>query len=141
MSFWREFFRPLPKFFSIRWRRNMIVYNKHKERNQFKREKMGQKFKEKAKSTFAKPSGIDLNEALKILQIESNYTVEQVEERFKRLLNTNDPAKGGSFYLQCKIQGARNTLLEELEKPQEQQEQEEQEEQKEENTEGTEKKE
>mmetsp|Transcript_22687 Transcript_22687/g.22445 ORF Transcript_22687/g.22445 Transcript_22687/m.22445 type:complete len:120 (-) Transcript_22687:13-372(-) len=119
----------------------MLVYTKHKERTQFKREKIGQKIKDKAKSTFTKPSGIDLNEALKILQIESSYTVEQVEERFKKLLNTNDPAKGGSFYLQCKIQGAKNTLLEELERPKEQQEQEEQEEQTDENTEKTEKKE
>ena len=50
-------------------------------------------------------------EALTILQIETPYTREKVEERYEKLFSLNDPAKGGSFYLQCKVIGAKLTLL------------------------------
>lgn len=36
--------------------------------------------------------------------------MEQVTERFKRLFDTNDPKKGGSFYLQSKILRARERI-------------------------------
>jgi len=60
------------------------------------------------------------DEALKILDIEKvdlNRTI--LEERYKRLFETNDPAKGGSFYIQSKIFRSKEALdkeLEELEK-------------------------
>lgn len=53
-------------------------------------------------------------EALQVLQMETNYTEEQVEERYQKLIKINDPGKGGSFYLQCKVMGAKDVLLEQL---------------------------
>ena len=50
-------------------------------------------------------------EALTILNIESPYDRETVEARYDKLFSLNDPAKGGSFYLQCKVIGAKLTLL------------------------------
>ena len=51
------------------------------------------------------------DEALTILQIEKPYDAETVEARYDKLFTLNDPAKGGSFYLQCKVIGAKMTLL------------------------------
>lgn len=53
-------------------------------------------------------------EALQVLQIETEFTPEQIEERCEKLTKINDPAKGGSFYLQCKVMGAKEVLLEQL---------------------------
>ena len=36
--------------------------------------------------------------------------MEKILERFKRLFDTNDPKKGGSFYLQSKILRARQRI-------------------------------
>ena len=49
-----------------------------------------------------------------MLQIETEFTPEQIEERCEKLTKINDPAKGGSFYLQCKVMGAKEVLLEQL---------------------------
>jgi hypothetical protein len=56
-------------------------------------------------------------EALQVLQVETGYTAEQVEERYEKLTKINDPTKGGSFYLQCKVMGAKDVLLEQLKPP------------------------
>lgn len=40
--------------------------------------------------------------------------MEDVQERFKRLFDQNDPKKGGSFYLQSKILRARERIEGEL---------------------------
>lgn len=53
-------------------------------------------------------------EALNILQLNSNFTQEQVEERFTKLFNLNDPVKGGSYYIQCKVMGAKLSLMKHL---------------------------
>lgn len=58
------------------------------------------------------------SEALTILQIEQPYDAETVEARYDKLFTLNDPAKGGSFYLQCKVIGAKMTLLSLLPKDQ-----------------------
>jgi import inner membrane translocase subunit TIM16 len=36
--------------------------------------------------------------------------MDQVTERFKKLFDTNDPKKGGSFYLQSKVLRARERI-------------------------------
>jgi import inner membrane translocase subunit TIM16 len=36
--------------------------------------------------------------------------LEHVMERFKKMFDTNDPSKGGSFYLQSKILRARERI-------------------------------
>ncbi|KAL9602793.1 MAG: hypothetical protein Q9219_001636 [cf. Caloplaca sp. 3 TL-2023] len=63
--------------------------------------------------TFAS-SGLTLDEACKILNVKppqgGKTNVEEVMERFKRLFDANDPAKGGSFYLQSKILRARERI-------------------------------
>ena len=40
--------------------------------------------------------------------------MEAVLERFKKLFDTNDPNKGGSFYLQSKILRARERIEREI---------------------------
>ena len=55
-----------------------------------------------------------INEAINILQVPEVYTHEMIEERFSKLFIMNDPTKGGSFYIQCKIMGAKLTLIETL---------------------------
>lgn len=60
------------------------------------------------------PSGITLDEACKILNVPppkaGDANLEHVMERFKKMFDTNDPSKGGSFYLQSKILRARERI-------------------------------
>ncbi|KAL8934239.1 MAG: hypothetical protein Q9216_006002 [Gyalolechia sp. 2 TL-2023] len=59
-------------------------------------------------------SGLTLDEACKILNVKppqgGKADIEEVMERFKRLFDVNEPAKGGSFYLQSKILRARERI-------------------------------
>ncbi|KAL8692330.1 MAG: hypothetical protein Q9218_002623 [Villophora microphyllina] len=68
-------------------------------------------------------SGLTLDEACKILNVRSpqggKADMEDVMERFKRLFDTNDPTKGGSFYLQSKILRARERIELEMKQTQE----------------------
>ena len=51
------------------------------------------------------------DEALKILNIDKEaLTSEILELNYKKLYESNDPAKGGSFYLQSKIYRAKEAL-------------------------------
>ena len=50
--------------------------------------------------------------------------MEEVMERFKRLYDSNDPSKGGSFYLQSKVLRARERIEAEVNKVREEVEQE-----------------
>ncbi|KAI1814229.1 Pam16-domain-containing protein [Poronia punctata] len=63
-------------------------------------------------------SGMTLEEACKILNVKppqgGQANVEEVMERFKKLFDTNDPQKGGSFYLQSKILRARERIESEM---------------------------
>lgn len=58
--------------------------------------------------------GLTLDEACKILNVKppqgGKTDMETVMERFKRLFDSNDPQKGGSFYLQSKILRARERI-------------------------------
>ncbi|OMJ90286.1 hypothetical protein SteCoe_7400 [Stentor coeruleus] len=61
------------------------------------------------------PSGpMPISEAIQILQVPNEFSIEQIEERYSKLIKINDPNKGGSFYIQCKITGARLTLIQAL---------------------------
>jgi import inner membrane translocase subunit TIM16 len=52
-------------------------------------------------------------EALKILNLkESDSTPEKILEQFEKYFESNDPMKGGSFYLQNKIYYAKEMLME-----------------------------
>ncbi|KAK3897137.1 Pam16-domain-containing protein [Staphylotrichum tortipilum] len=59
-------------------------------------------------------SGMTLEEACKILNVKQpaggKADMEEVMDRFKRLFDSNDPKKGGSFYLQSKILRARERI-------------------------------
>ena len=59
-------------------------------------------------------SGLTLDEACKILNVKppmgGKTNMDTVMERFKRLYDLNNPAKGGSFYLQSKILRARERI-------------------------------
>ena len=55
-----------------------------------------------------------IDEAVQILQVPQGFTSEMIEERYMKLFKINDPTKGGSFYIQCKIMGARLTLLDSI---------------------------
>ena len=63
-----------------------------------------------AANTFAS-HGLTLEEACKILNVKppqkGQANMEDVMERFKKLFDSNDPKKGGSFYLQSKVLRAR----------------------------------
>ncbi|XP_046749392.1 mitochondrial import inner membrane translocase subunit Tim16 isoform X1 [Diprion similis] len=59
-------------------------------------------------------SGLTLDEALRIMNIESLKDKEALERNFKYLMEANDKAKGGSFYLQSKVFRAKERIDEEL---------------------------
>lgn len=63
-------------------------------------------------------AGMTLDEACKILNVKppkgGEADMEEVMDRFKRLFDTNDPQKGGSFYLQSKVLRARERIEAEM---------------------------
>ena len=48
------------------------------------------------------------------MECEDIFSVDVIQERTKKLLKDNEPERGGSFYLQCKILGAQKALLDNL---------------------------
>eukprot|EP00002_Diphylleia_rotans_P006678 TRINITY_DN16049_c0_g1_i1.p1 TRINITY_DN16049_c0_g1~~TRINITY_DN16049_c0_g1_i1.p1 ORF type:complete len:130 (-),score=25.67 TRINITY_DN16049_c0_g1_i1:120-509(-) len=63
---------------------------------------------------------MDLDEAHMVLGTSQGETPQQIEERFNHLFTSNDPDKGGSFYIQSKIYRAKEAIDYELKKAQEQ---------------------
>ncbi|KAK5995308.1 Mitochondrial import inner membrane translocase subunit TIM16 [Cladobotryum mycophilum] len=63
-------------------------------------------------------SGMTLDEACRILNVKppakGQANVEEVMERYKRLFDSNNPEKGGSFYLQSKIVRAKERFEAEI---------------------------
>ncbi|XP_015116240.1 mitochondrial import inner membrane translocase subunit Tim16 [Diachasma alloeum] len=59
-------------------------------------------------------TGLSLEEALKILNVERPDQKELIEKNYKYLMEANDRVKGGSFYLQSKIVRAKERIDEEL---------------------------
>ncbi|XP_050449644.1 mitochondrial import inner membrane translocase subunit Tim16 [Cataglyphis hispanica] len=59
-------------------------------------------------------TGLTLDEALRILNVERPDQTELIERNYKYLMEANDRTKGGSFYLQSKIVRAKERIDEEL---------------------------
>ncbi|OAD52036.1 Mitochondrial import inner membrane translocase subunit Tim16 [Eufriesea mexicana] len=59
-------------------------------------------------------TGITLEEALQILNVERVDQLEAIERNYKYLMEVNDKSKGGSFYIQSKIVRAKERIDEEL---------------------------
>jgi mitochondrial import inner membrane translocase subunit TIM16 len=59
-------------------------------------------------------SGITLEEAQQILNVNSNLDPEEINKNYEHLFNVNDKSKGGSFYIQSKVFRAKERLDEEL---------------------------
>ncbi|XP_076631839.1 mitochondrial import inner membrane translocase subunit Tim16 [Colletes latitarsis] len=59
-------------------------------------------------------TGITLDEALHILNVERLDQTEAIERNYKYLMEVNDRSKGGSFYIQSKIVRAKERIDEEL---------------------------
>lgn len=59
-------------------------------------------------------TGLTLEEALRILNVERPDQTELIEQNYKNLMEANDRVKGGSFYLQSKIVRAKERIDEEL---------------------------
>lgn len=57
---------------------------------------------------------IAIDEAYKVLNVKpaqgAEVDLELVAQRYKKLFETNDPKKGGSFYLQSKVHRARERI-------------------------------
>lgn len=63
-------------------------------------------------------TGLTIEEALKILNAERPDQQETIEKNYKYLMEANDRAKGGSFYIQSKVVRAKERIDEELENTQ-----------------------
>ncbi|KAF3913133.1 hypothetical protein AA313_de0202517 [Arthrobotrys entomopaga] len=67
-------------------------------------------------------SGLTLDEACRILNVKTpdtsgkltGLTMEEVASQYKRLYDANDPAKGGSFYIQSKVYRAQERIASQL---------------------------
>ncbi|KAL8795170.1 MAG: hypothetical protein Q9195_002325 [Heterodermia aff. obscurata] len=59
-------------------------------------------------------SGLTLDEACQILNVRppsgGQANLDEVTARFKKLFDSNEPSKGGSFYLQSKVLRARERI-------------------------------
>lgn len=58
--------------------------------------------------------GISLDEAIKILNIDSIKDSEKLNESYEHLMKVNDKAQGGSLYLQSKVFRAKERIDAEL---------------------------
>jgi import inner membrane translocase subunit TIM16 len=54
---------------------------------------------------------MQVGEALEILNLEEGAAPAAIDEAYEKMFAANDPAKGGSFYIQSKIYRAREALV------------------------------
>ena len=59
-------------------------------------------------------TGITLEEAMRILDVEKINEKDLIEKKYKFLMEANDRTKGGSFYLQSKVFRAKERIDQEL---------------------------
>ncbi|XP_013098933.2 mitochondrial import inner membrane translocase subunit Tim16-like [Stomoxys calcitrans] len=59
-------------------------------------------------------SGMTLEEAKQILNVDDLKNLEDVNKKYQHLFDVNDKAKGGSFYLQSKVFRAKERIDDEL---------------------------
>lgn len=67
----------------------------------------------KVADTMPPPQRMSREEAVKVLNLAKRYDKSDVQKQHDMLLELNDPRRGGSFYFQCKIIGAKKVLLDE----------------------------
>ncbi|KAJ3102514.1 hypothetical protein HDU97_000473 [Phlyctochytrium planicorne] len=60
--------------------------------------------------------GMTPDEAAQILNIKKDFKAEEMIKNFEHLFKQNDPANGGSFYLQSKVFRAKERLEAEMKK-------------------------
>ena len=58
--------------------------------------------------------GITLDEAIKILNVDSKLSPEDIQKNYQHLFQVNDKKNGGSFYLQSKVFRAKERIDQEL---------------------------
>ena len=51
-----------------------------------------------------------MQEAKLVLGV-TRTSAHEVNAQYEKLFKMNDPTKGGSFYLQCKLMGAKETII------------------------------
>ena len=51
-----------------------------------------------------------VEEARKILGVVESTGLKQIDEKFEKMFNANDPANGGTFYIQSKIVRAKEAI-------------------------------
>ncbi|KAJ3037218.1 mitochondrial import inner membrane translocase subunit TIM16 [Rhizophlyctis rosea] len=61
-------------------------------------------------------TGMGIDEAAQILNVEKDAGLEDVMKKYEHLFKVNDPATGGSFYIQSKIFRAKERLEMELQR-------------------------
>ena len=61
-------------------------------------------------------TGMHLDEARKILNVEKDTSLEEIKKNYTHLFEANDSTKGGSFYLQSKVVRALERIELELNK-------------------------
>ncbi|XP_065354394.1 mitochondrial import inner membrane translocase subunit Tim16 [Calliphora vicina] len=59
-------------------------------------------------------TGMTLDEAKQILNLNDLENLEQITKNYEHLFNVNDKAKGGSFYIQSKVYRAKERIDQEL---------------------------
>jgi len=59
-------------------------------------------------------SGMTVEEAMRILNVEDIHDAEKLQASFERLFEMNEKTKGGSFYLQSKVFRAKERIDDEL---------------------------
>lgn len=63
-----------------------------------------------AASAMMAKDGMDKQQALEILNLEKKASKEDIQQNYEKFFASNDPAKGGSFYVQSKIFRAKEFL-------------------------------
>lgn len=64
----------------------------------------------KAAQTVMNKGAMDKQQALEILNVEDGASDDEIQQNYDKFFTANDPAKGGSFYLQSKIFRAKEFL-------------------------------
>ncbi|KAL1931016.1 hypothetical protein VTP01DRAFT_10153 [Rhizomucor pusillus] len=70
-----------------------------------------------AVDALTRKTGLSLEEACQILNVEKDADLSKITKNYEHLFNVNDSSKGGSFYLQSKVVRAKERI--ELERAEE----------------------
>lgn len=78
--------------------------------NQLHQEVLIEQHWKKSANEGTRKSGMELREALLILNIEKGASADQIKEKYENMFKSNDPANGGTLYLQAKVFRAKERL-------------------------------